>query len=130
MWLLGPAAAYETGVIPEMLRRINVPEDHQRIFQSQAAAVEEAKRGRGLALAVSFAVSQALDNGDLRRVSAQWSQAQGAWNILTLAGHQAPPAAAELTRFVTTPRATRAMLRGSGITHGRFRPSIHVTLWS
>jgi DNA-binding transcriptional LysR family regulator len=129
-WLLGPAAAYDAGVIPDMLRRIGVPEDHQRIFQSQVAAVEEAKRGRGVALAVSFAVSQDLAHGDLKRVSAPALQGQGAWSILTLTAHQAPPVAAELTRFVTTPRATQAMLRGSGVTVGRFKPSIHVTLWS
>jgi len=129
-WLLGPSAAYDSGAIPDVLRRINVPEDHQRIFQSQAAAVDEAKRGKGLALAVSFAVSQDLMHGDLRRVAAQALQAHGAWSILTLGAHQAPPAAAELARFVTTPRATQAMLRGSGVTVGRFKPSIHVTLWS
>jgi DNA-binding transcriptional LysR family regulator len=129
-WLLGPSAADDSGVIPSMLRRINVPEDHQRIFQSHAAALEEAKRGKGLALALSFAVAQDLANGDLKRVSAQALQAQGAWSVLTLNEHQAPPAAAELTRFVTTPRATQAMLRGTGVTLGRFRPSIHVTLWS
>jgi len=129
-WLLGPSAAYDTGVIPDILRRINVPEDHQRIFQSHAAAVEEAKRGKGLALVVSFAVSQDLINGDLRQVSAQSLHAHGAWSILTLAPPQAPPTAAELARFVTTPRATQAMLRGSGVTVGRFKPSIHVTLWS
>jgi hypothetical protein len=129
-WLLGPAATYDTGVIPEVLRRINVPEDRQRIFQSQAAAVDEAKRGKGLALAVSFAVSQELANGDLRRSPRQSLQAQGGWSILTLSPHQAPAAAAELSRFVTTPRAIQAMLRGSGVTLGRFKPSIHVTLWS
>jgi DNA-binding transcriptional LysR family regulator len=129
-WLLGPSAAEDTGVIPGLLRRINVPEDHQRIFQSHAAALEEAKRGKGVALAVSFAVSQDLANGDLKRVSSQSLPAQGAWSILTLIEHQAPPAAAELVRFVTTPRATQAMLRGTGVTPGRFKPSIHVTLWS
>jgi DNA-binding transcriptional LysR family regulator len=129
-WLLGPAATYQTGVIPDMLRRVNVPEEHQRIFQSQAAAVEEAKRGKGLALAVSFVVAPDIANGDLTRVSAPALQAQGAWSILTLSDHQAPAAAAELARFVTTPRATQAMLRGSGVTPGRFKPSIHVTLWS
>jgi len=129
-WLLGPSAAYDTEVIPEMLRRINVPEEHQRIFQSHAAAVEEAKRGKGLAPAVSFSVSQNLANGDLKRVSATPLQAQGGWSILTLGPHQVPAAAAELARFVTTPRATQAMLRGSGVTVGRFKPSIHVTLWS
>ena len=81
-WLLGPSAADDAGVIPAMLRRINVPEDHQRIFQSHAAALEEAKRGKGLALALSFAVSQDLANGDLKRVSAPALQAQGAWSIL------------------------------------------------
>jgi LysR family transcriptional regulator, low CO2-responsive transcriptional regulator len=50
--------------------------------------------------------------------------------MLTLADQQAPPAASELARFVTTPRATQAMLRGAGVTPGRFKPSIHVTLWS
>ena len=113
--MLGPSAAYDTGVIPDILRRINVPEDHQRIFQSHAAAVDEAKRGKGLALAVSFAVSQDLVNGDLRRVSAPSLQAQGAWSILTLTAQQAPPAAAELARFVTTPArhpGDAARLRG------------------
>jgi DNA-binding transcriptional LysR family regulator len=129
-WLLGPSGADDTGVIPGMLRRINVPEEHQRIFQSHAAALDEAKRGKGLALALSFAVSQDLANGDLKRVSAPSLQAQGAWSILTLSELHAPPAAAELTRFVTTPRATQAMLRGTGVTLGRFRPSVHVTLWS
>jgi hypothetical protein len=38
--------------------------------------------------------------------------------------------AAELTRFVTTPRAIQAMLRGSGVNVGHFKPSIHITLWS
>jgi len=113
-----------------MLRRINVPEEHQRIFQSHAAALEEAKRGKGLALGLSFVVSQDLANGDLKRISAASLQAQGAWSIFTLTELQAPPAAAELTRFVTTPRATQAMLRGTGVSLGRFRPSIHVTLWS
>lgn len=129
-WLLGPAAAYGTGVIPSLLRRMNVPEDRQRIFQSQAAATAEAKRGKGIALVVAFAVAPDLSTGDLKRVPVQSLQAQGTWCILTLSGSQAPPAAVELSRFVTTPRATQAMLRGSGVTMGRFKPSIHVTLWS
>jgi len=129
-WLLGPSATDDAEVVPAFLRRLNVPEEHQRIFQSHAAALEEAKRGKGLALALSFAVSQDLANGDLKRVTTPALPAQGAWSVLVLTDPQAPPAAAELTRFVTTPRATQAMLRGAGVTVGRFRPSIHVTLWS
>nr|WP_277349064.1 substrate-binding domain-containing protein [Streptomyces sp. HNM0575] len=129
-WLLGPSAADRVGLVPSLLRKINVPEEHQQIFQSHAAAVEEAKRGKGIALAVAFAVSQDIAGGYLRPLAGKYAQAKGAWNILTLAGAGAPAAAAELTRFVTTPRATQAMLRGAGVTAGRFRPAIHVTLWS
>jgi len=129
-WLLGPSAVFATEVTPNILRLVGVPESRQRIFQSHAAAVEEAKRGKGLALAVSFAISQDLVNGDLARIQSPALSASGAWSIFTLTGQQASPEAAELTRFITTPRATQAMLRGAGVTVGRFKPSIHVTLWS
>jgi LysR family transcriptional regulator, low CO2-responsive transcriptional regulator len=129
-WLLGPSAATDVGVIPQVLRRVNVPEERQRIFQSDAAALEEAKRNRGIALAAAFVVSPDLAKGSLKRVSGPALPSKGTWHVLTLADRSAPPVAAELARFVTTPRATQAMLRGSGVTAGRFKPSIHVTLWS
>ncbi|MDV9176886.1 LysR family transcriptional regulator [Streptomyces sp. W16] len=129
-WLLGPSAVGRTGMVPSVLRRLGIPEHNQRIFQSHAASVDEAKRGKGVALAVAFAVTKDLAEGDLRRLSGPQLPARGSWNLLTLPDRDAPPAAAELRRFVTTPRATQAMLRGAGVTAGRFRPAIHVTLWS
>ena len=62
------------------------------------------------------------------RVSGQGLQADAVWSMLTL--RQPADAVAELTRFVTTPRATQAMLRGSGVNISHFKPSVHVTLWS
>jgi DNA-binding transcriptional LysR family regulator len=129
-WLLGPSAATDIGLVPSILKRINVPEEHQQIFQSHAAALEEAKRGKGVALAISFAVAQDLANGYLNRLTVQPLPTEGVWGTLALASKSSPPAASELTRFVTTPRATQAMVHGSGVTVGRFRPSIYVTLWS
>ncbi len=129
-WLLGPAAADDAGVIPDMLHRLGVPEEQQQIFQSHAAAVEEAKRGAGITLVVAFAVTQDLAAGTLVRVPGRSVHGEGSWSISILGGQQAPPAAEEMARFVTTPRATQAMLRGRGVTHGRFRPAVHVTLWS
>ena len=128
-WLLGPSAAGGAGLVPAILQRLNVPDEHQQIFQSHAAACEQAKRNKGITLAVAFAVSQDLAKGDLVQVPSPALQADGVWSTLVLADRGAP-AAAELTRFVTTPRATQAMVRGSGVSAGRFRPSIHVTLWS
>jgi len=129
-WLLGPSAVGRTGMVPSVLRRLGIPEHNQRIFQSHAASVDEAKRGKGVALAVAFAVTKDLAEGDLRQLAGPQLPARGSWNLLTLPDREAPPAAAELRRFVTTPRAIQAMLRGAGVTAGRFRPAIHVTLWS
>nr|WP_281386823.1 LysR family transcriptional regulator [Jiangella mangrovi] len=130
VWLLGPSAAAETGTVPALLRRLGVPEERQRIFQSHAAALEEAQRGHGVALAVSYAVARDVGSGRLVRLSGPSLHGEGVWSILTLADRGAPAAAAELVRFVTTPRATQAMLKGSGVHVGRFRPAVHVTLWS
>jgi DNA-binding transcriptional LysR family regulator len=129
-WLLGPSAAQPDGAAGRLLRQIGVPEQNQRIFQSHAAALEEAQRGVGLALAVSFAVAGDLAKGRLVRVGGAGLTAAGGWAAMTLPAHSISPAAAELSRFITTPRATQSMIRGSGVNVGRFRPSIHVTLWN
>lgn len=129
-WLLGPSATDQVGLAHTMLQRIGVAEDHQQIFQSHGAALEQAKRGNGIALGVSFVVARDVMDGKLKRIAVPALQARGSWHILALDSSAAPPAAAELMRFVTTPRATQAMLRGAGVTVGRFRPSIHVTLWN
>ncbi len=129
-WLLGPSATEDSGVVRGMLLRVGVPESHQRIFQSHSAALEEVKRSKGIALAPSFAVSRDVARGSLAKVPGPLLQGKGTWNIWTLADHHASPEALELGRFVTNPRATQAMLRGSGVNVGRFQPSVHVTLWS
>jgi LysR family transcriptional regulator, low CO2-responsive transcriptional regulator len=129
VWLLGPSAAGAEGVMHTVLRQLDIPESAQRIFQSHSAALDEARRGHGLALAISFAVSADVAGGRLVRIPLPTSAGRGVWSAMTLDEH-VPPAAAELVRFITTPRATQAMVRGKGVTIGHFRPSVHVTLWS
>ena len=97
-----------------MLARIGVPEAKQRIFQSHSAALEEVKRGSGVALALAFAVSRDLAIGSLVQLPGPLVQGQGTWNIWTLSDHHACPEALELSRFVTTPRATQAIGPGPG----------------
>lgn len=128
-WLLGPSAVTD-GAVATMLRRLEIPESRQRIFQSHAAAIEEAKRDNGIAVALSSAASGDVSSGQLKVLTGRGLTASGVWSAMTLPSHAVVPAAAELTRFITTPRATQAMLRGSGVNVGHFRPSIHVTLWS
>jgi DNA-binding transcriptional LysR family regulator len=129
-WLMGPAAVGADGTQAALLRRFAVGEDRQRIFQSNAAAVEEAKRGSGVAFAVSFAVAADVTSGRLVRLPVPSGAADGAWHTLTLGAATLTPTAAEFTRFVRTPRAIQAMLRGAGVGAGHFRPAVHVTLWS
>ncbi len=128
-WFLGPSAAQVAGVTRYVLDKLAVPEERQRIYQSHAAALEEARRGGGVALALGFAVRRELEAGQLVKLSAATSWVDATWEARALAGDRTNPAAAELLRFVTTPRATQAMLAGSGTELHRFRPSVHITLW-
>ncbi|HEX5202096.1 LysR family transcriptional regulator [Paractinoplanes rhizophilus] len=129
-WLLGPSGAADMGATPELLRRLAVPEEHQQIFQSHAAALEEAKRGKGVAPALSYTVAPDVRSGQLVQVPGPYASVEAVWHAMTLADRGAPAAAAELARFAATPRAIQAMMRGSGVNVGHFRPSVHVTLWS
>ncbi len=129
-WFLGPAAANEDGVQSGMLRHLAIPEARQTIFQSEAAAVEETKRGDGLSLTVRFAVTNDLATGQLAIVEGAALHGTGLWAASALPPHSQTPPTAELLRFITTPRATQAMVQRSGVGVGRFRPSVHVTLWS
>lgn len=130
-WFLGPSAVGGVGLVPAVLRVCEIPEAGQRIFQSHAAATEETKRGGGVALVPSFAAAKDLAARTLVAVTSSQLQTEGTWHLLRLVGPAAGASVgAELARFVTTPRAIQAMVRGTGVTAGRFRPSIHVTLWS
>ena len=129
-WLLGPSAVASAGAVPAVLRRLGVPESRQQIFQSHAAALEEAKRGKGVAAGLSFTVAQDVAHGHLVHVQGPQVGADAVWHSLMLIGQAGPSAAAELSRFAATPRAIQAMMRGAGVTVGHFRPSVHVTLWS
>jgi LysR family transcriptional regulator, low CO2-responsive transcriptional regulator len=129
-WLLGPSAAAGRGAVPALLRRLAVPEDRQQIFQSHAAALEEAKRGKGVAAALSFTVAPEVRKGSLRQLTGPVASFEAVWHSMMLAEQGQPSAAAELARFASTPRAIQAMMRGAGVNVGHFKPSVHVTLWS
>jgi DNA-binding transcriptional LysR family regulator len=130
MWFLGPSAMSEAGAVRTALRRLNVPEKRQRIFQSHAAAIEETKGNNGVTLALSFTVTRDISQGNLARVGGRALQFGDRWNIFALRSSDPGGVVEEFGRFVRTPRAAQAMLRGPGVKVGRFRPSVHVTLWS
>jgi DNA-binding transcriptional LysR family regulator len=129
-WMLGPPAGSADGEIASILNNLASPESQQRIFQSDAAALEEVQRVGGVTLAIGFAVGKDLSAGRVVHVKGPSLQAPGEWCAMTLAPSARQPAVSELVRFITTPRCTQAMLRGTGVGVTRFRPKVHVTLWS
>nr|WP_221380140.1 LysR family transcriptional regulator [Actinoplanes polyasparticus] len=129
-WLLGPSATAGSGAIPDLLARLGVPEERQHIYQSNAAALEEAKRGKGVTPALSFAVAPDIRNGSVIQLPSPHAVLEAGWHALTRLDQGVPSPAAELCRFASTPRAIQAMMRGAGAKAGHFRPSVHVTLWS
>jgi len=129
-WMLGPSAGSVDGEIAAMLRALAISESRQRIFQSDAAALEEVQRVGGVTLTIGFAVSKDLAAGRLMHIKGPGLQASGEWYASTLTPTARQPAVSELLRFITTPRCTQAMIRGTGVGVTRFRPKVHVTLWS
>lgn len=129
-WMLGPSAGSVDGEIATLIRNLAIPETAQRIFQSDAAALEEVQRMGGVTLAVGFAVAKDLSAGRLVHVRGSRLQLSGEWCASTLPGSARQPAVTELLNFITTPRCTQAMIRGTGVGVTRFRPKVHVTLWS
>ena len=129
-WMMGPSAGSVDGEIAVMLRNLAIPESQQRIFQSDAAALEEVQRVGGVTLTIGFAVGKDLSAGRLAHIKGPGLQASGEWSASTLPPVSRQPAVSELVRFITTPRCTQAMIRGTGVGVTRFRPKVHVTLWS
>ncbi len=129
-WLLGPSAVEPNGATAQLLRRFKVPESHQQVFQSHAAAIAEAHTGGGIAVVPEFRVQGDISSGMLHRLNVVGASASSLWTASSLAPVQSSAVALELMRFITTPRATQAMLSGSAANISHFRPSVHVTLWS
>jgi len=129
-WFLGPSAVEPLGVSQFILDRANIPVSQQRIYTNHAAAISEASGGNGIALAPRFAVTKSLKDSSLVELSEPACRAAGTWSATTLRSDRCSKTAMEITRFVSTPRATQAMLNGSGAAVARFKPSVHITLWS
>ncbi len=129
-WLLGPSAVDDGAVTNRILTELGVPEARQMVFQSNEAALAEARRGAGVAFALTHRAAAELQVGNLVEVGVPAVDSHGTWTAYVIDRPQLTPAAAELLRFVTTPRAMQATLSGSAAAISRFQPSVHVTLWS
>ena len=87
--------------------------------------------GRGVMLAIAHTVLDELERGALVALDVRDTPMRRLWYASMLAPDRRTAAAWALRRFVTTAEATQALLaRAGGVPAERFRPPVHVTLWS
>ena len=129
-WLLGPSAVDVDSGAFRMLRHYAVAEANQRIYQNHAAALSDVRSGAGVALCPMNSLKTEAADGRLVRVDAPGSTVDGTWASSVLERYGPGALADELVRFLSTPRAIQAMLSGSAANITKFRPRVHVTLWS
>lgn len=129
-WLLGPSAVDADSAAARVLRHFAVAEDDQRIYQNHAAALNDARSGAGVALCPAHLLATEAAAGRLVSLDGPGGMVDGRWATFVRRRDEPADISRELVRFASTPRAIQAMLSGSGANISRFRPRVHVTLWS
>ncbi|MFZ2503570.1 MAG: LysR family transcriptional regulator [Nocardioides sp.] len=134
LWYLGPSGIGSQGEAAPLAHALGIPEERQRIFHSDGAAIEETKYSEALTIALAHTVTTDVQARRLVRVPiapelAVGPGAKGSWAVRVLTD-DTMPARDEFVRFLATPRAIQAMLRGSGVALRRARSTTHVTLWN
>jgi LysR family transcriptional regulator, low CO2-responsive transcriptional regulator len=130
-WLVGPDGADPSSDSGRLLAALRVPESRLRVFGSQAAAWVAAAEGHGIAPAVRHLVAPELAREALVPLAVGGTPVGLYWYVSTLSPDRRSPAATRLRRFLASPDAIHVMSRADGsVPASRFRPPVHVTLWS
>jgi len=96
---------------------------------SEAEAVDAARAGRGMVLALVHLVAEDLRRGTLVRLPVAGTPVEGMWWATVPGQGRATAAARAFQRFLTTPDATTALLARPPRSN-RARPTVRVELWS
>ncbi|MER7368936.1 LysR family transcriptional regulator [Nonomuraea wenchangensis] len=130
-WLVGPSGTDPASDTGRLLRLLHVPESQVRVYANQSAAWTAAAEGAGLAPATAHLVSSQLRRGTLVPVDTPATPLTSSWYATTLGPDARPSAAGTFLDFLTTPAATQTMRSpDDGIPRNRFRPPVHVSIWS
>ena len=131
IWLVDPSGTDPDSDCGRLLRRLRVPESHVRVFTNQTAAWKAAAEGVGVAPAISHLVAPQLRRGELSVVETAATPLAVSWYATSLAPGARSTAADALLDFLTAPAATRLMSSpDGGVPRARFRPPVHVSIWS
>ncbi|GAA4509620.1 MULTISPECIES: LysR family transcriptional regulator [Nonomuraea] len=130
-WLVGPSGTDPAGDSGRLLRLLRVPESHVRVFANQTAAWKAAAEGAGVAPAVAHLVASQVRRGELVVVETAATPMPVSWYATVLEPGTRSASADAFLDFLTTPAATQVMRSpDEGIPRARFRPPVHVSIWS
>jgi len=127
-WLAGPGG-FDPGSAEARwaagLGTVPVPDQ----LECEAEALDAARSGHGVVLALVHLVADDLRRGSLVRLPVEGTPVEGMWWATVPGQGRAGAAARALQRFLTTPDATSALLARPR-RPARTRPTVRVELWS
>ena len=130
-WLVDPSGVDAASEIGRLMSQLHVPPDRVQVFPNQAAAWSATSQGNGVAPAIAHLASRHVETGSLCRLDVVSTPVPLLWYASALEPSLWRPPVAALMRFLTTPEAMQSMHRRDGaVPASRFRPHVHVTLWS
>jgi molybdate transport repressor ModE-like protein len=130
-WLVGPGGADPATPLAAAARALGIPLEQIREEPSHAGAAMAIEMGAGIGPALAHTVSGELRRGALVRLDVPGTPFESFWQLSLLSRGRPDDAAAVLGRFIVQPEAIRAILnRSAGERVERFRPAVHVTIWS
>jgi LysR family transcriptional regulator, low CO2-responsive transcriptional regulator len=131
VWLTDASGQDKASVVSQLVTQLRVPEERVRVHTNQAAALDAAARGAGIAPCVEQFLPDDLAVRNLARVVVEGLPTETHWYTVALAGDRRSDLASRFVRYLSTPDAHQQMRRpGDGVPATRFRPPVHVTIWS
>ncbi len=130
-WLVDPDGVDPASETRRLLHRLGVPDRRIHVFNAAGAAWAAAADGHGVAPALVRLVATELAEGRLVALPVPGTPTDVLWHVTSLESARRSPAVASLRRFLATPDAMHVMHSGDGsVPVTRFRPPVHVTIWS
>ncbi|HET6952996.1 MAG TPA: LysR family transcriptional regulator [Acidimicrobiales bacterium] len=130
-WLVDPSGAEPASEVGQLLVRLRVPPARVRVFPSLRDAWAAAAEGEGVAPGIAHLLAHDVEQGWLVVLPVRGTPVDLLWHASSLPADRCTATATRLRRFLDTPDAMHAMHRAdAGVPVARFRPPVHVTLWS
>ena len=130
-WTVGPSGADPDSDVTRLLRRLRVPDERIQVYPNETSAWSAAAGGAGVSVAVEHLVAPLLRRRELAVLPTSVTPLPVCWHVTTPARQRCSAATASLRYFLGTPAAMQLMRSpDSGVPPSRFRPPVHVTIWS